>query len=78
VEAAGELNRAVALGDELGSPLIRWRARAALANAAEAEAYTNRREAAAIIREVTAGLDVARAAVYLAAPEVVQVLEAVR
>ena len=77
-DAAEELRRALTLGDELASPLIRWRARAALADAVDAEADTQRQDAAAIIREVAAGLDPARGAAYLAAQEVVQVLDAVR
>ena len=74
-DAAKELRRALVLGDDLGSPLIRWRAKAALADAVGAEAETQRRDAAVIIRDVAAGLDAVRGANYLAAQEVAQVLE---
>jgi len=77
-DAAEELRQALIVGDELGSPLIRWRAKAALADAVDAEADAQRQDSAAIIREVAAGLDAARGAAYLAAPEVVQVLDAAR
>jgi tetratricopeptide (TPR) repeat protein len=80
-EAVAELGRAVAMSDLLGSPLIRWQARAALA---EALARTGEDpgpafdEAAGIIGGVVAGLSPQHSAVYLAAPRVAVVLDAVR
>jgi hypothetical protein len=69
------------MSDLLGSPLIRWQARAALA---EALARTGEDpgpafdEAAGIIGGVVAGLSPQHSAVYLAAPRVAVVLDAVR
>ena len=80
-EAVVELRRAAATADALGSPLIRWQARAALARALAstgAEPDAVYLEAAEIIRVVVAGLSPAHAAGYLAAPEVAEVLDAVR
>ena len=63
--------------------MLRWRARAAFAEAALQDAGTGaegeRRlaEATGIIEEVAAGLDDERAARYRAAPQVVQVMERV-
>jgi class 3 adenylate cyclase/tetratricopeptide (TPR) repeat protein len=78
-DAASELRRAVALADSLGSPLLRWQSRAPLAQAlAETggEADAVRDEAVQIIRAVAAGLSSQRAATYLTAPQVAEVLEA--
>jgi hypothetical protein len=79
-EATAELRSAVASADALGSPLFRWRSRAALATAArranETDTETALLEAQGIIRDVAASLSPERGAVYLAAPEVVEVLEA--
>ena len=80
-EAAAELDAAVELADALGSPLLRWQARAALARARSrasggADPETPLREAAAIVREVAASLAPERAETYLAAPQVVEVLQA--
>jgi len=82
-EAALEhLHAAVAIADDLGSPLLRWRALAALgtverrAAAAGASGEAHLREAATIIRGVAASLSPERSAGYLAAPEVVATLEA--
>jgi len=80
-DAASELLSAVEVADELGSPLLRWRARAALASALFARAGTvdperPLQEAATIIRDVAASLAPERAQDYLSAPQVVEVLEA--
>jgi tetratricopeptide (TPR) repeat protein len=80
-EAVVELRHAVALSDAVGSPLIRWQSRAALAQALAAtgnDPDPTYDEAATIVRAVVAGLTPQRAAGYLAAPEVVEVLDAVR
>jgi hypothetical protein len=74
-EARGPLVSSVTIADEIGSPLLRWRARAALAEASPAEAAARLREAGDIINAVVAGLTPPRAAAYLAAPEVVRVGE---
>ena len=77
--AVGELERAVAFADELGSPLVRWETRAALASAqrvAGTDPDPRLGEAATIIGEVTASLAPERANAYLAAPSVRAVLEA--
>jgi tetratricopeptide (TPR) repeat protein len=80
-EAATELRRAVALSDALGSPLLRWQSRGALAQALAGTggdpgpAYE---EAGNIIRAVAAGLTPQHATGYLAAPQVASVLGAVR
>ena len=74
-DAARELRTAVALADGPGgSPLLRWRARAALGLAASRE--DDLQAAASMIREVAASLAPERAARYLAAPQVAQVLDA--
>jgi predicted ATPase/class 3 adenylate cyclase len=80
--AASELGTAVEISDELGSPLFRWQSRAALAQALSkgsdgADAEAPLQEAAAIVRGVAASLAPERAQIYLAAPPVAQVLEAV-
>jgi class 3 adenylate cyclase/tetratricopeptide (TPR) repeat protein len=77
-EAATELHRAVAVADVLGSPLLRWQSRAGLAQAlgktgGDPDAVYD--EAARIIRAVAAGLTSNRAATYLSAPQVAEVLE---
>ena len=67
-----------------GSPLLRWRARAALGATASqraetaAEGETERRAAARIIREIAGALAPERADRYLAAPQVARVLDATR
>ena len=79
-EALVELRRAVATSDDLGSPLVRWQSRAALAQAlagAGANADTVFAEAAEIIQAVTARLSPEHAAGYLAAQPVVEVLDSV-
>ena len=79
-EALVELRRAVATSDDLGSPLVRWQSRAALAQAlagAGADAGTVFAEAAEIIQAVTARLSPEHAAGYLAAQPVVEVLDSV-
>jgi tetratricopeptide (TPR) repeat protein len=77
-DAAGELSKAVAIADELGSPLVRWETRAALASA-ERAAGTDPEprlvEAATIIRDVASSLSPERAETYLAARQVRAVLE---
>ena len=80
-DALVELSRAAATADALGSPLIRWQAKAALARALAAngsEPDVVYAEAAEIIRVVVAGLSPAHAAGYLAAPQVAEVLDDVR
>ncbi|MGZ8651468.1 MAG: ATP-binding protein [Actinomycetota bacterium] len=84
-DAAELLRNAVRLADGPGgSPLLRWRARAALGTAASvpaetaAEGRAELRAAAAIIREVAAALAPERAGRYAAAPQVARVLEAAR
>ena len=88
--AAKELRSAVALADELGSPLLRWQSRAALAVAerrgvkgaaakgAAAKAEAHAREAKEIIESVAAGLAPDRAKTYLAAAPVVDALALAR
>jgi class 3 adenylate cyclase/tetratricopeptide (TPR) repeat protein len=79
-EAVRELRTARDLADELGTPLLRWQTRAALAEAegrsrgAAGDPENHRREAAEIIRGVAASLAPERAAAYLAAPQVADVL----
>jgi len=75
-DAAKELRRALALADELGSPLTRWRSRVTLAEAVDLQAGELLHDAKAIIQEVVAGLNPGRGATYLAAPEVVRALDA--
>ena len=67
--------------NELGSPLLRWQARAALSRALAtssdgADPEAPLQEAATIIRDVAASLAPERGETYLAAPTVVEVLEA--
>jgi tetratricopeptide (TPR) repeat protein len=82
--ATGELQSAVSLADELGSPLLRWQSRAALAVAergvkrAASRAEEHAREAAEIIDSVAAGLSPDRAKTYLAAAPVVEALDLTR
>ncbi|HJX07527.1 MAG TPA: AAA family ATPase [Actinomycetota bacterium] len=78
-EALAQLRRAVVIADELGSPLVRWESREALAaaeRAAGVDPEPRLTEAATIIREVAASLTPARAEVYVEAPAVRAVLEA--
>ncbi len=78
-EAVIELERAVAIADELGSPLVRWETRAALAaaqRAAGTDPEPRQAEAAAIIDEVASSLSPERAETYLAASPVAAVLQA--
>jgi class 3 adenylate cyclase/tetratricopeptide (TPR) repeat protein len=78
-EAIGELHRAVDIADQLGSPLIRWETRAALAaaeRAAGADPEPRQAEAIAIIGDVASSLSPERAEAYLAAPAVRAVLDA--
>jgi class 3 adenylate cyclase/tetratricopeptide (TPR) repeat protein len=84
-DATEELRTAVRLaGGPGGSPLLRWRARAALGTAASQRAETGAegeaelREAASIIQEVAAALAPERAGRYLGARQVARVLEAAR
>jgi tetratricopeptide (TPR) repeat protein len=81
--ATAELRAAAQLADGPGgSPLLRWRARAALGAASRqrthtaTEAEAELRTAASIIREVASGLAPERADRYLAAPQVARVLDA--
>jgi predicted ATPase/class 3 adenylate cyclase len=79
--AATELRTAVEIADALGSPLLRWQARAALAKALStgsngADPGGSLQEAAAIVRDVAASLAPERGSAYLAAPPVAEVLEA--
>lgn len=74
-DAAGVLGSAVTLADGRGgSPLLRWRARAALGLATSQEEHLQ--TAASMINAVAASLAPERAARYLAAPPVARVLEA--
>ena len=79
--AASELGTAVEIADELGSPLFRWQARAALA-ARSRRARTGRiprhhsRRRPRSSGDVAASLAPERAEAYLAAPQVVEVLRA--
>ena len=83
-DATAELRSAVALADEIGSPLLRWQSRAALAlaehgvKAAASRADEHAREAAEIIDTITTGLSPERAKTYLAAVPVVEALELAR
>jgi tetratricopeptide (TPR) repeat protein len=77
-EAVVELGRAVAIADELGSPLIRWETRAALASAQRAAGTDPEGQlsgSTTIIQEVAASLSPERADAYLAAPPVQAVLD---
>jgi ATP/maltotriose-dependent transcriptional regulator MalT len=82
--AAQELRTAVQLAEGPGgSPLLRWRARAALGLALQqaetaAEGEPELREAASIIHEIASSLAPERADRYMAAPQVARVLEAAR
>ncbi len=81
--ATAELRSAVALADELGSPLLRWQARAALSRAERAvkgagdEADRHAQEAIDIIRAVVKELTPEHAEGYLAAAPVVEALDLV-
>ena len=79
--AVVELRSAVEIADALGSPLLRWQARAALAVALSrssigADPDGPLQEAATIIRKVAASLAPERAKGYVAAAPAVEVLEA--
>jgi class 3 adenylate cyclase/tetratricopeptide (TPR) repeat protein len=82
--ATTELRSAVALADELGSPLLRWQARAALSAAERGvkggsdDADTHAQEAIDIIHTVAKELTPEHAEVYLAAAPVVEALELAR
>ena len=71
-----ELRSAVEVADRLGSPLLRWQTRAALAGASGVDRDALLQEAASLIREVASSLAPERSSGYLAAPQVVEVLEA--
>jgi class 3 adenylate cyclase/tetratricopeptide (TPR) repeat protein len=79
--ATAELRSAVALADELGSPLLRWQARAALSRAQRGvkgegvEADRHAQEALDIINTVAKELTPGHAEGYLAAAPVVEALE---
>jgi hypothetical protein len=80
-DALVELSRAAATADALGSPLVRWQAKAALARALAAngsEPDAVYAEVAEIIQAVVAGLSPVHAAGYLVAPQVAEVLDDVR
>jgi hypothetical protein len=80
-DAVVELSQAARTSDVLGSPLIRWQSRAALGKALGESGIDPDRiyaEAAEIVRSVVAGLTPVHAAGYLAAPQVVEVLDATR
>jgi tetratricopeptide (TPR) repeat protein len=76
-DALAELRSAVETADRLGSPLLRWQTRAALAGAPGVDREGLLQEAASLIRGVAASLAPERSAGYLAAPQVIEVLEAV-
>jgi tetratricopeptide (TPR) repeat protein len=77
-DAAAELSEAVESADELGSPLFRWQARAALANALvrtkRGDPDGVRREAIEIIQSVASSLTPEHRRAYMAAPQVEQAL----
>jgi class 3 adenylate cyclase/tetratricopeptide (TPR) repeat protein len=75
-DASAELRSAVEIADRLGSPLLRWQTRAALADAPGADRDVLLQEAAALIRAVASSLAPERSAGYLSAPQVVRALEA--
>jgi class 3 adenylate cyclase/tetratricopeptide (TPR) repeat protein len=75
--ATAELRSAVAVADDLGSPLFRWQSRAALA-AADRSAEGVAHDAREIIQTVAAGLSPERAEAYLAAAPVVDALDRTR
>ena len=82
--AVGELHSAVEGADALGSPLLRWQSRAALGDAQKessaerAESESTLKEAVEIVHDVADSLSAERSAAYLAAPQVVSVLELAR
>jgi hypothetical protein len=75
-DASAELRSAVEIADRLGSPLLRWQTRAALAGAPGVDRDGLLQEAASIIRGVAGSLALERSEAYLAAPQVAEVLEA--
>jgi tetratricopeptide (TPR) repeat protein len=82
-DALRELHAAVKVADALGNPSGRWRAKADLAQALvvtgnDAEAESQLREAAAIVRSVAAGLSSERVARFLAAPPIVDIVKSIR
>jgi class 3 adenylate cyclase/tetratricopeptide (TPR) repeat protein len=82
-DATADLRSAVALADELGSPLLRWQSRAALtlaerASGAGEQAEEHAREAAEIIDAVARGLSPEHARTYLASAPVVEALDLAR
>ena len=74
-DAASELRLAVEIADRLGSPMLRWQTRAALAGAPGVDRDGLLQEAASIIRSVATSLAPERSEGYLTAPQVVEVLE---
>jgi class 3 adenylate cyclase/tetratricopeptide (TPR) repeat protein len=74
-EAIEPLRSAVDTADALGSPLLRWTARAGLAEAARADADDHLREATEIIHEVASTLSPPHAEAYLGALHVLRVLD---
>jgi len=80
-DAVSQLDEAVVLADALGSPLYRWQARAALADAErgvpDRAAASDRtlQEAVGMIHEIAGSLTPERAAGYLVARPVADVLE---
>ena len=82
--ATAELRSAVALADGLGSPLLRWQARAALAvaerrgDAGTGDADLHGQEAVDIIHAIAKDLSPERAKTYLAAATVVEALDLTR
>jgi tetratricopeptide (TPR) repeat protein len=81
-DAMRELQRAAALADSLGTPLLRWQVLAALGEAERHDRGTADRgearihEAESIIRGIAASLAPVRAERYLSARQVIQVLDA--
>jgi tetratricopeptide (TPR) repeat protein len=78
-DAMRELHTAVRMADALGNPSGRWRAKADLARALvvtgkDADAEDQLRAAVEIIRTVAAGLSSERAARFLAAPQIADIL----
>ena len=78
-EAVAELRSAVRTADSLGSPLMRWQARAALGDAlaaSGADPITEYEESTRLIRSIAEGLSQQHAAGFLGAPRVLEALEA--
>ena len=76
MDAGSELRSAVEIADGLGSSLLRWQTRGALAGAPGVDRAGLLQEGAPLIREVASSLVPERSSGYMAAPQVAEVLEA--